>query len=198
MIDIGRKNGASCSNLLPDKFRCDIRFDSQFPAVHIFPDRHIFHFRSDHPLLGIIHLSYPMSLLGPIRQREMGEPQMIYRMVRKFHPSIFRTYFRQSLYVIPFQYPGLPQARQSLMQINLNILITVRATGVVDKDRSIFFSSLFIVDYCNGRCQCHLSHCYLKVRVDRTSDIHLLRIRIGNPDVFVHILLSFIIGESMP
>ena len=57
VIDVRRDNGTSGSHLLAHKLRSDMRVDTQFLAVHVFADSHIFHLLRDYPSLGESHLS---------------------------------------------------------------------------------------------------------------------------------------------
>ena len=77
MVDVGRQNGTAFCNFLADEFRSDVGFNAQFAAVHVLADSHIFHFRRDDALFGIVHLRTAFSGFSPVRQGNVFETQMI-------------------------------------------------------------------------------------------------------------------------
>ena len=132
MVDVGRQNGTAFCNFLADEFRGDVGFNTQFAAVHVLADSHIFHFRRDDALFGIVHLRTAFAGFSPVRQGNVFETQMIQRMVVAAHPSVFGGDFRKLFYVAALDYPFFTQTGQTFFQVYFNIRITERSAGIID------------------------------------------------------------------
>lgn len=115
VVDVGRKQGASGSNLPAYKLRCDVCLYSQLCAVHVLANRHIFHFRRDDTLLGVVHLCAAFSLKSTVRQGDMLKTQRVERLVIAAHASILRRYFGKLFHIAALQYPWFAQAGQSFL-----------------------------------------------------------------------------------
>ena len=76
MIDVGRQHCTSFCYFFTDKFGSNVSLDSQFLTVHIFADRHIFHFRSDDSSFGVCHLSDGFSFFGTIGKGDVFKAEM--------------------------------------------------------------------------------------------------------------------------
>ena len=88
--------------------------------------------------------------------------------------------------------PGLTQLGQTLFQVYFDVRVAISATGVVEIDGGIGLLSSFAFHEADRRCEVHSPHTHFQIRVDRTVEINLLRGRVAELYVVVHIL--FCIG----
>ena len=165
MVDVGRKHGTAGSNLIAYKFRCNVSFDSQFAAVHVFANGYILHFRSYNTLFGIIHLCTAFAFFCPIRQSDMFETQMIQRFVVTTFLAIFGCNGRKLLHITAGSNPFLSHSRQTFLQINLYRRIAERTASIVNIHRCIRSNHLFSVFDSDSRSQVDLLHTYTYERI---------------------------------
>ena len=99
MIDIGREYRTAFCYFLTDKFGSDMSLDSELFTVHIFPDSHIFHFRSDNASFGICHLGDGFSFSGTVGKGDVLKTKMVQTLVVPSHLPVFRSDFGELFHI---------------------------------------------------------------------------------------------------
>ena len=185
VIYICRQERTSGGQFLADELGRDMRVDAQFPAIHVLADGHVFHFRGDDALLGIVHLCATASGFGTERQGDVLEAQVIQRMVIAAHTPIFRRNLGQTLHVATSENPRFAQAGQPFLQVDIYIGVAVRAAGVIDVDLRVGRDD-FLAFLVKGRAGylLHTAHGHAQVRIDLPRQVNLLGA--GVFDALVH------------
>ena len=89
MVDIGGKYGTPCGYFITHEFRGDKGVDAQFPAIHVFTDGYIFHFRCNYAGFGVCHLCDGLSGFGTIGQGDVFKAQVVQTFIVTAHLSVF-------------------------------------------------------------------------------------------------------------
>ena len=91
-----------------------------------------------------------------------------------------------ALSALAFRHPRLAQPWQSLLQIDVDIRITVRATSVVDKNGSVVVARFLAVGHGYGWHEAYASHTYTQKGVVLALKIYFLGMWIMDFDILVH------------
>ena len=153
VVDVGRQHGAAGGNFVAHELGRDVGLDAQFGAVHVFADGHVLHFRRNHALTGVVELRNLATLLGTQRQGDVLKAQGVERVVVAALAAVLRRNFGQALHATALQNPRLTQAGQTFFQVDVNVPVAVRTTGVVHINRRIgaFHASALGVNAHRGR-----------------------------------------------
>ena len=141
-------------------------------AVHVFPDGHVFHFRGDDALAGVVHLGNVHAGLGAARLAvQAGEAQFVEGRIGGALAAEFAGQIGQHLGVAALLDPALAQRRQAGADVDAGGRVGVGAGTVVDVDRRVLFATeggrrVVLRDF---------AHRYAQVRA-RTRDVDLARI----------------------
>lgn len=91
-----------------------------------------------------------------------------------------------ALSALAFRHPRFAQPWQSLLQIDVDIRITVRATSVVDKNGSVVVARFLAVGHGYGWHEAYASHTYTQKGVVLALKIYFLGMWIMDFDILVH------------
>ena len=161
VVDVGWQHGTSGGNLVAHELRRDVGVDAQLLAVHVLADGYVLHFRGDDALFGVVHLRAAVAFLGAVGQGDVLKAQVVERVVIAAHLAVFRGDGRQLFHVAAGSNPALAHARQSFLQVNLDVRVAERAAGVVHVHRVVGSHYLLSVDYGHRGGEVHFLHAYL-------------------------------------
>ena len=155
MVDVGGDNRTACGHLITHKLRRDVlrqarakafarmlmaeHFAADALAPHVFTDSDKLHLRRDNTLARIVQLGHTFARFRPFRRQQSGEAQLIKTVVGQTRFGVSRTAVRQRFAVITFVNPWLAQFRQTLLHVNGNSRIAVRAGGVIHRHGFVVF-----------------------------------------------------------
>ncbi|CCY38362.1 uncharacterized protein BN472_02591 [Tannerella sp. CAG:118] len=169
---------------------------TQLLILEILTYSHIFHFRRNNTLPGIVHLCYLFAGLSPVRWFHMLKTQRIKRVVGKSHTSVLGSNLWQLLHIPPSRNPLFAQARKTLFKINLDIRVCIRAARIIYIHIIIMRNHAFTVYNFDSIRQLYLAHAHFYI-MQLAIDIDFFRcgIRITYCFFCFHIVL-FIGGNQ--
>jgi len=110
-------------------------------ALQVFADRHVFHFRRDDALAGVVHLRDILARQGAARLAGELEAQRVETLVGFTQAAVFAREFREEFGVVTLGNPGRADRFQAFAYVNLCGWIGVGARGVVHENRRVLFAA---------------------------------------------------------
>ncbi len=155
MVNVGGDNGAASGHFVTHKFRGNVlrqagtkafarvlvaqHFATNTLAAHIFANGDKFHLRRYDPFAGVVQLGYTFARSGPLRCQQAGEAQIVQTVVGQALAGVSRALLVQGFAVVTGFDPRLAELRQTLLDVNGDRRIAVRAGGIIDRYGFVLF-----------------------------------------------------------
>ena len=155
VVDVGGDNRAPGGHFVTHKLRRDVLrqasakafarmlvaqyFAADALAAHVFADGDELHLRRDDTLARVVQLSDAFARSGAFWRQQAGKAQRVQAVVGQAFFGVRRTAYAQFFAVVTRLNPRLTQLCQTLLHVDSNIRIAVRAGGVVYRHGFVVF-----------------------------------------------------------
>ncbi|SAJ31628.1 Uncharacterised protein [Enterobacter cloacae] len=155
MVDVGGDNGAPGGHFVTHKFRRDVfrqasakpftrmlvaqHFAADALAAHVFADGDELHLRRDDTLARVVQLGDAFARFSAFRRQQAGKAQLVQTVVGQARVGIRRAAHAQFFAVVTGVNPRLAQFCQTLLYVDSNRRVAVRAGGVVYRHGFVVF-----------------------------------------------------------
>ena len=155
MVDVGGDNGAPGGHFVTHKFRRDVfrqasakpftrmlvaqHFAADALAAHVFADGDELHLRRDDTLSRVVQLGYAFARFSAFWRQQASKAQLVQTVVGQTRVGVRRAAHAQFFAVVTGVNPRLAKLCQTLLHVDSNIRIAVRAGGVIHRHGFVVF-----------------------------------------------------------
>ena len=155
VVDVGGDNRAACGHFVTHKLRRDVlrqasakaftrmliaqHFATDALATHVFADGDELHLRRDDAPARVVQLGHAFARFSAFWRQQAGKAQLVQTVVGQALFGVSRAQHAQLFAVVARVNPRLAQLSQTLLDVDGNIRVTVRAGGVVYRHGFVVF-----------------------------------------------------------